>query len=153
MSKKSKIITFGIIIGAIVLVILLNYISSELYSLKYWNPIRIVYFKNTFVKAEVVDTAEKIEQGLAGRKELLENRGMLFAMPRNDFQRFWMKGMQFAIDIIWIERGRVIGCEKNISPQDDRVFTSPSAAGLVLEVPEGFCDRYNVEMNDLVDIK
>jgi len=153
MSAKSKIITFSIVIGVVILAILLNYISSELYSLKYWNPIRRVYFKNTFVKAEVVDTAEKIEQGLAGRKELLENRGMLFVMPRNDFQRFWMKGMQFAIDIIWIARGRVIGCEKNISPQDDRVFTSPSAAGLVLEVPEGFCDQYNVGVNDQVEIR
>lgn len=150
--QKSKTLIFIVILGLAILAILANYIFSEFYSLS-GNPIKRVYFKNTFVKAEVVDTAEKIEQGLAGRKELLENRGMLFAMPRNDFQRFWMKGMQFAIDIIWIERGRVIGCEKNISPQDDRVFTSPSAAGLVLEVPEGFCDRYNVEMNDLVDIK
>lgn len=153
MSSKTKIVTFSIVIGTIVFVTLLNYISSELYSLKYWNPIRRVYFKNTFVKAEVVDTAEKIEQGLAGRKELSEERGMLFAMPKDDFQRFWMKRMQFAIDIIWIEGDRIIGCEKNISPQDERIFTSPSAAGLVLEVPEGFCDRYGVEVNDQVGIK
>jgi len=152
MSAKSKIITFSIVIGVVILAILLNYISSELYSLKYWNPIRRVYFKNTFVKAEVVDTAEKIEQGLAGRKSLSEGRGMLFEMPQSKTQRFWMKGMQFAIDIIWIERGRVVGCEKNVSPRDGRIFTSPSAAGLVLEAPEGFCDRYDVQINDQAGI-
>ncbi|MDI6777952.1 MAG: DUF192 domain-containing protein [Patescibacteria group bacterium] len=153
MSTKSKVIIFGVVIGAIVLAILLNYISSEVYSLKYWNPIRKVYFKNTFVKAEAVDTAEKIEQGLAGRKELSEGRGMLFVMPSDDWQRFWMKGMQFPIDIIWLERGRVVGCEKNISPNDERIFTSPSKSSLVLEIPEGFCDHYNVQINDPVGIQ
>ncbi len=153
MSRKSKIITVGSIIGAIVIVILLNYVSSELYSLKYWNPIRRVYFKNTFVKAEVVNSKEKIEQGLAGRKEIADGRGMLFVMPKSGLQRFWMRGMQFGIDIIWVEGGRVVGCEKNISPRDERIFTSPSAAGLILEVPEGFCDHFNVQVNDQVGIQ
>lgn len=152
MSSKSKIITFSAIIGLIVLAIFLNYIFSEVYSTS-GNPIRRVYFRNTFVKAEVVDTAEKIEQGLAGRKDLPEGRGMLFVMPKSEFQRFWMKGMQFGIDIIWLERGRVVGCEKNVSPRDGRIFTSPSAAGLVLEAPEGFCDRHDVQINDQVGIQ
>lgn len=152
MSSKSKKITVSVIIGLVISVILLNYVSSEFFSLKYWNPIRRVYLKNVVVKAEAVDTAEKIEQGLAGRKELPEGRGMLFLMPKDDFQRFWMKGMQFGIDIIWLEKGRVVGCEKNVSPRDDRIFTSPSAAGMVLEAPEGFCDRYDVQINDQVGI-
>lgn len=153
MSSKSKTITVIVIVGLVALVILLNYISNEFFSLKYWNPIKRVYLKNVIVKAEVVDTAEKIEQGLAGRKELPEGRGMLFSMPKSDFQRFWMKGMQFGIDIIWLEGGRVIGCEKNVSPRDGRIFTSPSAAGLVLETPEGFCDRYDVQINDQVNVQ
>jgi uncharacterized membrane protein (UPF0127 family) len=152
MSSKTKITIFLVVIGLAIAGILLNYVFSEVYSLS-GNPIEKIYFKNTLVKAEVVDTAEKIEQELAGRRELPEGRGMLFAMPKNDFQRFWMKGMQFAIDIIWIEGGRVIGCEKNITPADERIFTSPSAAGLVLEVPEGFCDRYDVEVNDRVEVQ
>jgi len=45
---------------------------------------------------------------------------MLFAMSEDDMQNFWMKGMLFPIDIIWIENARVIGCEKNISPSDPR---------------------------------
>lgn len=153
MSTRSKIITSSAIVGAIVIVVLLNYVSSEFYSLKYWNPIRRVFFKNILVKAEAVSDKKKIEQGLAGRKELPEGRGMLFVMLKDDYQRFWMKGMQFPIDIIWMEQGRVVGCEKNISPKDDRIFASPSKASLVLEVPEGFCDHYNVRINDQVGIQ
>lgn len=153
MSSKSKKIITAVIVILIILVILLNYVSSELYSLKHWNPIKRVFFKNTFIKAEIVGTTEKIERGLAGRKELPEGRGMLFVMPKDEFQRFWMKGMQFPIDIIWVERGRVIGCEKNISPEDERIFTSPSLANAVIEVGEGFCDRFDVQTNDQVGIQ
>jgi len=148
-SRKSKI-TIGTIVGFAILAILLNYVNSELFSFRYGNPIRRVYLKNGFVKAEAVSTPEKIEQGLAGRKELADGRGMLFVMPGNNFQRFWMRGMQIPIDIIWIADGRVIGCEKNVSPEDQRIFTSPGRASLVLEVPGGFCDVYSVEINDPV---
>ncbi len=132
-----------------VLFIAANYVLSEVYS-SYGNPIKRVYFKNTLIKAETVNSKERIEQGLAGRKELADGRGMLFMMPEEDYSRFWMKGMQFPIDIIWIEKNQVIGCEKNISPKDDRIFTSPEKAGIVLEVPAGFCDQYNVQTNDAV---
>jgi uncharacterized membrane protein (UPF0127 family) len=90
---------------------------SEIHSTS-GNPIKRVYFKNTFVKAETVSSKEKIELVLAGRKELPEGRGMLFSMPQEDYLRFWMKGMQISIDIIWIEQSRIAGCEKNISPKD-----------------------------------
>jgi uncharacterized membrane protein (UPF0127 family) len=153
MTTKSKIIILSAIVGLSVAIIAVNYISSEIFSLKYWNPIHRVYFKNMYVKAEVVDTQAEIENGLAGRKELPIGRGMLFVMPSDGVQKFWMKGMQFGIDIIWMERGAVIGCDKNISPKDDRIFTSPSASQVVLEVPQGFCDQFDVRVNDQVGIQ
>ncbi len=148
MSQKSKIVAISVIVGVVAVVILLNYVSSEFFSFSHGNPIKRVHFKNTYVKAEVVKTSEKIEQGLAGRKALPEGRGMLFVMPDNDFQRFWMKGMSIPIDIIWIESNRITGCEKNVSPTDTRIFASPGKSSLVLEVPSGFCDRYLVDVND-----
>jgi len=69
MSSKTKITIFLVVIGLAIAGILLNYVFSEVYSLS-GNPIEKIYFKNTLVKAEVVDTAEKIEQELAGRREL-----------------------------------------------------------------------------------
>jgi len=153
MSSKSKKVTAVVIIGLVALIILLNYVSSEFFSLRYWNPIKRVFIKNALVKAEVVSSQEKILQGLAWRKDLPAGRGMLFVMPANDFQRFWMKGMQFSIDIIWIEDNLVIGCEQRISPDDQRIFTSPGKASLVLEVEKGFCDQYQIQMNDLVRIQ
>lgn len=153
MSSKSKIITISLVIGIVLVVIFLNYVSSEFFSLKYWNPVKKVHFKNALVRAESVSSREKIEVGLAGRADLGEGRGMLFVMPDDDFQRFWMKGMQFPLDIIWIENGLVIGCEERISAEDQRIFTSPEKASYVLEAKAGFCEQYDVEVNDEVRIQ
>lgn len=150
MSKK---IVFVIIVVLIILVILLNYVSSEFFSLKYWNPIKRVFVKNIIIKAETVSSSEKIERGLSARPSLGEGRGMLFLMPKDEYQRFWMKGMEFPLDIIWIENGRVIGCEGRISPDDQRIFTSPDKASFVLEVNAGFCDANQIELNDPVEIQ
>ena len=143
MQNKTKIKIFVGIILAVVVAIIANYVLSEVIALN-GNKIDRVYIRDVLVQAEVVSTETRIEEGLGGRTSLPEGRGMLFAMSEDDTQHFWMKGMLFPIDIIWIENGRVIGCEKNISPSDPRIFASPSDAGYVLEVPAGFCDRYSV---------
>jgi hypothetical protein len=151
MQNKTKIKIFVGVIGVVIVGILANYIFSEVVSVQ-GNAIKRVYIRDIMVKAELVKTETRIEKGLGGRTSLPEGRGMLFSMPENDTQRFWMKDMRFAIDIIWIENGRVIGCEKNISPSDKRNFTSPGDAGYVLEVPEGFCDENKIMVNDEVKI-
>lgn len=151
MQNKTKLKIFIGVIILIVLAILANYILSEVITIS-GNRIKHVYIRDILVKAEAVNTETRIEKGLAGRASLPAGRGMLFEMPDNDIQNFWMKGMQFAIDIIWIENGRVTGYEKNISPNDPRIFTSPSDASYVLEVPEGFCDENSVKVNDEVRI-
>jgi len=151
MQNKTKIKIFVGIICAIIIAILANYILSEVIALN-GNRIKRVYVRDVLVKAEVVNTETKREKGLGGRTSLPDGRGMLFEMSQDDTQHFWMKGMLFAIDIIWIENGRVIGCEKNISPSDPRVFASPGNTGYILEVPAGFCDRYSVRVNDEVKI-
>lgn len=153
MKRKKKIILIISLVGLAVIAIILNFISIEIYSLRYGNPIKRVYFKNVVIRAEVVGSKDKIEKGLAGRKNLADDAGMLFAMPADTIQNFWMKGMQFPIDIIWIENNRVIGCERAVSPDDSRRFSSPGFSSLVLEVNKGFCDRNDVSVNDQIKVQ
>lgn len=151
MENKTKIKILIGIVAVVIIAILVNYIFSEVFSVQ-GNAIKRVYIRDVIVKTEVVKAAAKIEKGLSGRASLSEGRGMLFEMPGESTQHFWMKDMRFAIDIIWIENGRVIGCEKNISSNDPRTFVSPGDAGYVLEVLEGFCDQNAIKVNDEVKI-
>jgi uncharacterized membrane protein (UPF0127 family) len=151
MEERSRMKIIYTVVGVVVFAILLNYVFSEFYSTS-GNRIKRVYVGGNLVKAETVSSSEKITRGLAGRKELADGRGMLFVMSGEKQQDFWMKGMSFPIDIIWIMKGKVIGCERNISPEDARIFTSPGPASYVLEVPAGFCDSRGIEFNDEVKL-
>jgi len=58
--------------------------------------------------------------------------------------------MQFPIDIIWITEGKIVGLEKNVSPQFSGTLCSPQPVNFVLEVPGGFSDRHGIKVGDAV---
>jgi uncharacterized membrane protein (UPF0127 family) len=76
------------------------------------------------------------ERGLSGRPSLATDEGMLFLFPSSSVRAFWMKDMNFPIDIIWIDKGwRVVGVETHATPDTyPRTFTSPSSVSRVLEI-------------------
>ena len=64
-----------------------------------------------------------------------------------------MRDMRFAIDIIWIEGGKVVGFHENLSPRVPRNFQSPVPVSLVLEVPAGFARRHGLKPGDPVEFQ
>ena len=60
------------------------------------------------IKVDISDTDCKRELGLSGRKNLLEDVGMLFVFNKEGNYPFWMKEMNFPIDIIWIDENFII---------------------------------------------
>jgi uncharacterized protein len=108
----------------------------------------------TEVRAEVADDAAERERGLAGRSDLPDGRGMLFVYPDHAVRTYWMKGVRFPLDIIWIDRGRVIGVEANAPvPQGTTpLYSSRRPADHVLEVPAGWSARHGVKRGDRVAV-
>ena len=53
------------------------------------------------IAVEIVDTPKKRQQGLSGRDDLAENKGMLFVYTEPETIGIWMKDMKFPIDILW----------------------------------------------------
>lgn len=108
----------------------------------------------TLVKVKIADTETKRKIGLSQTAALGENEGMLFVFPKKDVQpSFWMKDMQFAIDIIWINDDKVVKIDKNIPPPDPgtpdeklKLYTSPGPVDYVLEVAAGFSDKNNLKV-------
>ena len=114
------------------------------------NPILTLQVGSKTVKAEVVQTPEKLFLGLGGRSELPWGTGMLFLMPRPAIQEFCMRGMLIPIDIIWIYRQQIIGFALNLQPDDLGTFISPGPADQVLEVPAGFVAASGLKVGDQV---
>lgn len=94
---------------------------------------------------EVAITPEERARGLGFREELVPGTGMLFVENQATSQSFWMKGMRFCLDIVWIEGGQIVGAAENACPdpagtpdEARQRFSSPVAVRYVLEVPGGW---------------
>lgn len=111
------------------------------------------------VHVEVADTEDKREQGLSGRAGLQEGSGMLFVFDVPGKYGFWMKDMNFPIDIIFIDAsGTVVSVVRDASPesyhlQPPQVFYPDLPAQYVLEVPAGFVASRAIGVGERVTFK
>jgi uncharacterized membrane protein (UPF0127 family) len=108
------------------------------------------------VEVEVAADASARFRGLSGRERLPEDRGMLFVYSDHAERTYWMKGMRFPIDIVWVDGGRVRGVERNVPvPAGSGLptYSSDGPADRVLEVPAGWAARHGVERGDRVSIE
>src|SRR3989344_45500 len=94
------------------------------------------------IKVELVLTEREHERGLSGRSELKENEGMLFVFDYPGVYSFWMKDMNFPIDIIWFaEDLKVVYIKKDARPESYPETYKPfKDAKYVLEVVSGFSE-------------
>lgn len=125
------------------------YVDEKLFSDK-----RNIVVGETSILVDVVDTAEERKRGLSGRRELPENNGMFFIFQESSTHGFWMKDMNFAIDIIWFnEYGEAVYFVENIKPETyPTIFASPEESRYVLEVPAGFVEREGIKLGDKIDL-
>jgi uncharacterized membrane protein (UPF0127 family) len=88
---------------------------------------------------EVATSSAQQDRGLSGRKNLAKDKGMLFIFKAEDKHCFWMKDMQFPLDIIWLDgERRVVHVERNVSPDTYPNAICPSEkAVFVIELNAG----------------
>ena len=98
---------------------------------------------------DIADDNCKTSLGLSGRASL-DGEGMLFIFENVGNYGFWMKDMNFPIDILWIDdKFEVVGIEKNLSPDTfPKSFGSNYLVKYVLEVPAQYSDKNNIKIGD-----
>ncbi|MDP2651407.1 MAG: DUF192 domain-containing protein, partial [bacterium] len=81
-----------------------------------------------------------------------ENEGMLFVFNTPGIYPFWMKEMNFDIDIIWISEERVvIGIERSVFPESyPEAVVPPAPIMYVLELPSDSAQRNGVDIGESV---
>ena len=102
------------------------------------------------VKVDLALTDAEQTRGLSGRKDLAKNEGMLFVFSKPDKYIFWMKDMNFPIDIIWLSGDmRVVYIKKDALPELYPETYGPHVdAKYVLEVPDNFSNQNNLKIGD-----
>lgn len=112
------------------------------------------------IKAALANNEELRKKGLGRTAKLEENEGMLFVFDKKDvIPVFWMKDMQIAIDILWINDGKIIQIDKNVQPpqpgtkdNDLAKYTPDNPIDYVLEVNGGYSDKNGIKEGDDVEI-
>jgi uncharacterized membrane protein (UPF0127 family) len=115
------------------------------------NP-KVVIGQATFT-VEVAVTDAKRERGLGYRDTLPPLHGMLFVYPAKGDYAFWMKGMRFPLDFVWISGTTVVDITQNVpvSPGPDFPLYRPKApADKILEINAGEIRRAGIKIGDSV---
>ena len=107
---------------------------------------------------EVAADSEERTRGLSERASLDSGTGMLFVFENPKRFRFWMKGMEFPLDIVWISSGcEVVDISFDVpfpdpkTPLDDLPRYSPeSTAKYVLEINGGETAALGLRVGDPV---
>ena len=106
---------------------------------------------------EIADTPEKLENGLSRKKSLSKDRGMLFVFKEPGYPSFWMKEMQFPLDIIFINNDKVTTVYENVKPPESDTQPLPlykptSPSDKALEINAGQIKEHGIKPGDTVQI-
>lgn len=141
--KINKAITLLIIVATFLVILVV--LSTVTYKAK------VIINGNEFI-VEVAQTKLFQERGLSGHAPLGLNEGMFFMFEKPDKYGFWMKEMNFPIDIMWIsEDFKIVHIEKGVKPESyPKVYYPNEESMYVLEVSSGRVGALNFKIGDSV---
>ena len=101
------------------------------------------------LKVWIVESEKERSRGLSGI-EVMDVDGMLFVFQEATIPLFWMKEMNFPIDIIWINSQKeIVEITKSIYPETyPEIFSPSTAVKYVIEVNAGWCEKYKIKKGD-----
>lgn len=120
------------------------------------NPLTAtVTIRDITYRVDVAVTPKEKEIGLGGRESLKAGTGMLFPYDHTEAFSFWMKGMNFPIDIVWIRDTTIVDISEKVPvPQGGplKVYSPKEPVNKVLEIPSGDVSKYGFKVGDTIAI-
>lgn len=109
-----------------------------------------VFIRDVPVTVSIANDPDERKEGLSGVASLADQEGKLFIFDKEGYYGIWMKDMNFAIDIIWINDDlEVVHIEENIKPDSyPTVFTPREPARIVLETNAFFVETFNINLGN-----
>ncbi len=121
---------------------------------------KVEFYKNkekiAKLNCEIAKNIFEKTKGLMYREKLPHNTGMLFTFYLPWIRLFWMKNVNFPLDIIFVNRKNKIikiyeaPVENNFL---NKIYFSKGFCKYVIETNINFCKENNIEKNDEIMIK
>ena len=98
------------------------------------------------IKIEIADNDFERQTGLMYRKQMDNNKGMLFVFDKSEIKSFYMKNTYISLDIIYIDANNtIINIVKNAEPLNETSLFSDAPAKYVLEINAGLSDIWGIK--------
>jgi len=140
--------------------LLINLPSSSNDELPQANPKTTQYqmiVGDTPLLVEVRKTEAEQALGLSWRTSMGVNEGMVFVYDTPQKVLYWMKGMQFPLDFLWVRQGRIVEVSTNIAAPTKnspvpRTLVPAGEVDMVIEVNAGWITSHQIAVGDTVSI-
>ena len=102
-------------------------------------------------EVELAVRREQFGQGLMFRRELAEDAGMLFILPRPQTINMWMKNTYLPLDMLFLDsKGQIVRLVERTIPLSTDTIPSNRPVKGVLEVNAGTAKRLGLAVGDRV---
>jgi uncharacterized membrane protein (UPF0127 family) len=108
------------------------------------------------IQLEVAKTVEQKAMGLMYRKELADNRGMLFPFDSPRLVGFWMKNCLINLDMVFLRDGKVEAISKEVPPctaEPCPTYGPAVPIDQVIELRGGRADELGLKVGDRLTVK
>ena len=151
-----SLFTFFLIVAAIFLIYWIATNEETTLTIKEFvvGGLPAIHFGNIPLRVEVANTDEERSRGLSGKDTLPSTQGMLFVFSYESFWEFWMRGVRFPIDIIWIDSDfHVVDILPDLGPETyPNTYRPRAKAQYVVETNAGFTEAFGIRVGDSVDL-
>jgi uncharacterized membrane protein (UPF0127 family) len=93
------------------------------------------------------------EHGLMFRKELPEDKGMVFAFSSPQVLKFWGLNTFIPLDIAFVDENDCIVKIDLIKPNSMKIVSSEAKCAIAIEANEGFFKSHNINVGDKIVVE
>jgi uncharacterized protein len=108
------------------------------------------------LNVQIMSSPDELQRGLQGHPPLQSGEGMLFVFPYHQQTNFWMKGVTFPIDIVFVRGdGTVANIAASVPPcrrPPCSLYPSAGPVKYVVEAQAGWAKRQAVTTDSRLDI-
>jgi uncharacterized protein len=148
-SALNKYLSLGLIAFITLSGLVFYGLGTDMCSQSYRNDLNVNLANENF-NAEKVSTEAERNLGLSGRSCIGDEQAMLFVFDAEGRHGFWMKDMNFNIDIVWLDKDKkVVHIENNV-PKDSypKVYYPDKSAQYVIELNAGVVSGLDLKIFD-----
>jgi len=148
--KKIILVASVVIIGSCLAIFFLIRYDNKRASQMIGNSSVVIDGETILVERAATPAAQA--RGLSGRTAMCQDCGMLFTFDSNGVYPFWMKEMNFDLDMLWITDGKIVQIDKDVPHTGGTAVTRTPNVPVddVLELNAGASDRLGFRIGDTV---